>query len=196
MEMERNPHRVPSIIIIHDYFQWLCDIIRVNTTDDSYYFLAKVLYEKDYYWFVPNDNNRGMDGLKIREEYFVQSEWNLPNELLERPCTMLEMLIGLARRASYMMAEPGETDQTERWFWEILENIGLDKYSDSYFYRLHGTARVNRTLDILLERTYKRNGQGGLFPLKHSKKDQRKVEIWYQMCSYLDENYYFDAGRE
>ena len=40
-----------------------------------------------------------------------------------------------------------------------------------------------------VERRYKRSGEGGLFPLKNAAKDQRKVEIWYQLSSYLLENY-------
>ena len=35
------------------------------------------------------------------------------------------------------------------------------------------------------------DGFGGLFPLKHAKKDQRKVEIWYQLQNWLMENYEF-----
>ena len=41
----------------------------------------------------------------------------------------------------------------------------------------------------MLAREYSDNGHGGLFPLKNPKKDQRKVEIWYQMTEYINENY-------
>jgi hypothetical protein len=50
---------------------------------------------------------------------------------------------------------------------------------------------VNQILTNLVERTYQKNGKGGLFPLKQPAKDQRRVEIWYQMAAYLNENYNF-----
>jgi hypothetical protein len=34
-------------------------------------------------------------------------------------------------------------------------------------------------------RTYDRRGHGGLFPLQRSNRDQRRVEIWYQLSEYL-----------
>jgi len=38
-------------------------------------------------------------------------------------------------------------------------------------------------------RRYSKTGKGGLFPLKHPKKDQTEVEIWYQMQQYVMENF-------
>lgn len=185
----------PRTAIVNDYFQWLCEMVRMDTYEDSYYFLAKVLYEKPFSWFVPNDDNRGMDGLKIRDEFGEETNWftTLEWSLLNNSCTVFEMLIGLARRIADIMDQPDEEDQTVKWFWVLIENLGLEKYTDADFYNRYGSARVNHKLDILLDRTYKRNGEGGLFPLKLAKKDQRKVEIWYQMSAYLVENYYING---
>jgi hypothetical protein len=33
------------------------------------------------------------------------------------------------------------------------------------------------------------NGTGGLFPLKMPKVNQRRVEIWYQMSAFIEENF-------
>jgi hypothetical protein len=47
-------------------------------------------------------------------------------------------------------------------------------------------------IDRFLSRKYDYNGVGGIFPLrKGASEDQRNVEIWYQMQSYLMENYEF-----
>ena len=37
-----------------------------------------------------------------------------------------------------------------------------------------------------LDRDYEPNGKGGLFTIKNCRQDLRKVEIWYQLCWYLD----------
>jgi len=181
---------------VNEYYAWLCDIINVNQSDRTYWFLAKTLHRKDYYWSVPNDDNRGMDGLRLREEFAEEwinnsiDSYGWVRGVLDRPCSMLEMLIGLSRRMVDILVEPGEKDQTERCFWELMENLGLDKYTDDEYFELRGTPRVNHIIDVVLDRSYKRNGKGGLFPLRIAKKDQRKIEIWYQMCAYLLENYY------
>ncbi len=45
--------------------------------------------------------------------------------------------------------------------------------------------------DILchfMRREYDECGQGGLFTLRNPRYDMRKMEIWYQMMGYLEEN--------
>ena len=37
-------------------------------------------------------------------------------------------------------------------------------------------------------RMFSRDGSGGLFPLRRFDRDQRSVEIWYQMQAWLMEN--------
>ena len=49
--------------------------------------------------------------------------------------------------------------------------------------------RIDDILDRWIERKFSRNGKGSPFPLKKPKKDQRKVELWYQMQGYICENY-------
>lgn len=179
-----------------DYFHWLCEVICVDQGEDSYWFLLNTLHNIPFFWFVPNDDNRGMDGLRLRDEYAIENSIGVLHKEhppLYGPCSVLEMLIGLARRIDEIMAEPGEDDQTPKWFWKMIENLELEKYTDADFTLRLGEERVPFIIDLVLKREYKRNGQGGLFPLKRPKKDQRKVEIWYQMSAYLVENYFLET---
>jgi hypothetical protein len=177
--------------IINEYFRWLCEIIKIDQPDKSYWLLAKALHKKEFFWTVPNDDNRGSDGKKLREE-FADENGYLKYDKLERPCSMLEMLVGLSKRMEDYMTDPEKGDRTDRWFWEMITNVGLLTCTDSEYYEYNDGA-IDEVLDRVLERTYKRSGKGGLFPLKEPKKDQREVELWYQMCSYLLENYYIDG---
>jgi protein involved in sex pheromone biosynthesis len=106
---------------------------------------------------------------------------------------MLEMLIALAIRCEEQMSNPKEGDRTCKWFWEMIQNIELDSYTDSDYFNLDGPVMVDKILTNVLERNYKHDGKGGLFPLKKAKGDQRNVEIWYQMSAYLLENYYVNG---
>jgi hypothetical protein len=173
----------------NEYFQWLCDLVQVNHEKASYWILAQELHKKKFKWFIPHDDNRAMDGEKLRDEFAEEMRYR-NYEALETECSMFEMLIALAKRVDIMTYEPHAGNKLEQWFWDILGNVGLTKYTDDEFYRMHGTARVDHILNTINERKYKRNGEGGLFPLHLAKKDQRKVEIWYQMSAFLDENYY------
>lgn len=175
------------------YFEWLCDQVCIDVVNLSHWFLAKALHRKEFYWTVPNDDNRAFDGIALRDK-FLEESYNVNYdidelELIEGPCTMFEMLIALANRCEYMMAEP-QIDDTVKWFWELLRNVGLDDFSDDSFIDLGGYSAVYSILDRILERSYNSDGTGGLFPLKFPDKDQRKVEIWYQLSAYLIENYY------
>ena len=60
----------------------------------------------------------------------------------------------------------------------------LDVSSPSKFDRDY----VEDIVQKFLDRKYSRNGDGGLFTVNRSRYDLRSVEIWYQMCWYLDEN--------
>jgi hypothetical protein len=90
---------------------------------------------------------------------------------------MLEMLVGLSRRLSIQGGgEPRE------WFWHLIENLELEEYNDE-------TPIPQREVDEVLERViwrlYKKNGRGGLFPLRRTTDDQRRVELWRQLNAYL-----------
>lgn len=144
-------------------------------------------------WRIPNDDNRIMDGVDLRHEFIHLHKIEDPGSIwLEMGCSMLEMLIALSRRASYQ-AE-GTHDE---WFWRFMENLDLRKCSDSYYMdNPDAWNEVNDILDRLNDRTYKRNGKGGLFPVRDSRRDQRKIEIWYQLAAYLLEDDRFEVGPE
>jgi hypothetical protein len=70
----------------------------------------------------------------------------------------------------------------------MVENLDLMRFADDVYLQSDGKHIITMVLDVLLQRTYTNKGVGGLFPLKRSKNDQRKVEIWYQLQEYLAEN--------
>ena len=190
--MKKNPNKTllkqKDKFLINEYYHWLCDLIDVNTFEISYYFLTNDLHKKEFYWSVPNDDNRANDGIKLRD-LFLEEE-NYKDETIKGPCTVLEMLIGLAIKIDSIMADLKNTNQTSKWFWMMMSNIGLDKFNDDVYFDLNGEKNINLIIDTLLDRSYIPNGKKGLFPMKFNTTDQRKIEIWYQMSEYILENYY------
>ena len=165
-----------------EYQEWLLD--RVMTPERmDYRLVLNTLFNETFYWDERfNDENRSVDGIDLRID-FADDTYTLDNP--DKPCSVLEMMIALACRIEYgIMGEPGD-DHPERWFWEMFDNIGLNKFTDDAFNK-------NDVLELIhgwMDRRYDRNGRPGFFPLKHAEEDQKKVEIWTQMGTYLNENY-------
>lgn len=162
------------------YFNWLYSLVAPTRNINparTYYLLLEQMFKKEFRWSVPNDDNRVEDGKELRAEfldnYGVDSSW------MNEGCSVLEMLIALARRATF--EGDGEIDE---WFWLMVENLGLRQFTDEG-YSDWVAEKVDVALDIFIDREYDHDGEGGLFPLHISNVDQREVEIWYQMSCYI-----------
>lgn len=167
------------------YFKWLYRQVapaRLKNPVRTYWDLLAKLHNKEFLWFVPNDDNRAMDGKYLRYE-FLDSQppgvQNAEHSWLETGCSMLEMMIALARRLAFYGG-----GASSAWFWHMIDNLGLRGCTDA---TPGSPEEVDRILNRVIERTYDKNGNGGLFPLKETKRDQRRVELWYQMNYYLIE---------
>lgn len=163
------------------YLRWLYHQVasaRVRNPARTFWTLLRKFYTTEFIWYIPNDDNRVEDGKELRYEFIdachiqdVDIEW------LEMGCSVLEMLIALSRRLSFQ----GE-GEPRVWFWELIENLELNHYTDNGEFP---EAHVEDVLNNLIWRTYDPSGRGGLFPLKYATDDQREVELWYQLSTYL-----------
>lgn len=155
------------------YLDWLTTQIR-PCRNRSFHELYKIMQDKEFVWFIPNDDNRIEDGLDIRCEFFHK------RNVLDQGCSVLEVIVGLSQRIAFFAG--GIPDY---WAWELIINLGLNRMSGHI-----GKVRANQIDDVLerfIWRTYDADGTGGLFPLAWPKEDQRRVELWYQMCAWVDE---------
>ena len=182
------------------FFAWLYDLISDKKARHGYIQLCRVLYEKRFRWSVPNDDNRLEDGLILRETFILEEDLDQDHlevrYFLEQPCSVLEVLIGVAQRLNDTMYDlKDHANHTSRWFKELLDNLTLDKFIDNPEGNNEpldpmADCEVEEILETFLGRTYDFHGNGGLFPLKKRPlKNQQLVEIWYQMMTYLAENY-------
>ena len=100
----------------------------------------------------------------------------------KEPCTVLEMLLALAMRMDNIMGGVDGECNVSYWFWILLENLDLatmtdDRYDKDYIYD---------RVDMFLDRQYDSDGEGNIFYIPNCREDLRDVEIWMQMCWYLD----------
>jgi hypothetical protein len=103
--------------------------------------------------------------------------------VLDGPCSVLEMMIALAVRCEEtIMDDPAYGNRTAQWFWGMITSLGLNGMTDELYNRFE----VDRVVANLLNREYQPNGKGGLFTIRRCDRDLRTVEIWVQLLWYIN----------
>lgn len=172
--------------VINDYFDWMSNLVCVGAhfKRTSYRKLLMRLHDTEFRYSITNDGNRAEDGTDLRHRF--ASEFGIKNIslYLTGPCSVLEMMIALSIRCEeHIMDDPDIGDRTSKWFWGMVANLRLETMSDTRF----NINYVDEKISIFLDREYASNGNGGLFTVSDCEYDLRYVEIWYQMCWYLND---------
>lgn len=166
------------------YFNWLCGIV-CKSGDSKFSLLLNYLHDVDFKYLNPMDQNRAEDGIELRWR-FASAHYSNPNTVLaclDRPCTVLEMIVALAIKCEEtIMDDPRYGDRTGQWFWNMIVNLGLGSMTNSRFNR----READRIIDRFMNLEYEPDGRGGLFYIRNCEYDLRDVEIFYQLCWYLD----------
>lgn len=168
-----------------EYFEWLCDVVceKRFARGISYSNLLRHLHNIEFIHLIKKDINRAKDGINLRYRFSLVYCLDDVSDYLEGPCSVLEMLIALAIRCEEdIMDDPYYGNRTGQWFWGMITNLGLGSMTDDRF----DLRYVNDVIDRFLHREYDPDGKGGLFYVRNCDYDLRDVEIWYQMCWYLD----------
>lgn len=171
-----------------DYLEWLSDIINLYSPEhEDYSSLIKYMFGYEFRYTIERDECRVKDAINLLYMRYMD-EYDLPydiSRLYDRSSSVLEVLIALSIRCERdIMGEPDEYED-DKWFWIMLENLGLDNCTNDVF----DEEIVDYILSKWLDRRFAYNGNGSIFPLKHTNNNQKFVEIWYQMSEYLEENY-------
>lgn len=168
------------------YFEWMYELVCGGRfgNDISYRKLLMRLHSIDFTYRIRKDRNRASDGVNLRYRFPYESIGiDDIGRYIDGPCSVLEMILALAIRIEEtIMDNPEYGDRTGQWFWRMITNIGLGSMEDSKF----DLRYVDDAIYKFLNRRYEPNGKGGLFTIRNCQDDLRKVEIWYQMCWYLD----------
>ena len=177
-----------------EYFEWLCNFVCDEEYDSinqmrSYSKLFEHLHMRPFVATLDRDEHRISDGLELRMRfcqemgYFPEIQGQITNG---RPCSIFEMMLALALRCEEtIMDDDDYGNRTGQWFWIMLVNLGLGHMSNQDY----DEASADYILERFVNREYNPYGEGGLFVVHNPRQDMRTVEIWYQMCWYLSENF-------
>ena len=172
----------------HDYFNWILQLVHDGniSTKRSYFKLMSRLYDTRFTYMLDMDSNRSADGIELRYRFCHDcniEEWIIDELLDDKPCSILEMMAALSLRCEEnIMIDSDEGKRIGRWFWGMINSLGLIDMDDDHYDDIY----VTNVINCFLERKYERTGKGGLFTIEDCVGDLRKVEIWYQLCWYLD----------
>lgn len=168
-----------------EYFNWLYNNVCKGRTHDkvSYVKLFKLLHQIEFIFTIPNDINRAKDGVDLRYRFAMLKDDDRIMEILDGPCSVLEMMVAISIRCEEtIMDDTRYGDRTGQWFWNMMSNLGIGRMTDDIFEEYV----VEDIINTFLERRYRPDGKGGLFYIKGCEDDLRDVEIWIQLCWYLD----------
>ena len=173
-------------IIKKEYFDWIYSIGN-NSSAISYHELFTFLHEIKFISVLKDDRNRAMDGenLRWRFAYLTGRDkvFDDISECLKGRCSVLEMMTALAIRCEEeIMDDPRKGNRTNQGLWLMLNNMGLGGMYDGHF----DEDEVKKKVTIMMERSYSPDGRGGLFRIYNCPADLRDVDIWTQLCWFLD----------
>ena len=169
-----------------DYRDWLISL--VNDRKQDYTQLLRELYSIDFYSLVNYDEDRGKDGLMLREEWVKGSRFKGSLSAFG-VANVLEVLIGIARRMEFHLFG---TRYYNDWdyvniFWDLINNLGL--------YEIYGDVsrdtfdEIRQKVTHFLERDYFRHKNGNIFVFENNPKNLQKLNIWDQMAIYMREKW-------
>ena len=172
---------------IHDeYFEWLFNLVCTQGySRNTHRKLLIRLHDTEFRYRIARDRNRAEYGEDLRYRFALDRGYDIYATVadLGRPCSVLEMMIALAISCEeHIMDDPDYGDRTGQWFWGMISNMSLNTMTDD----MYDESYVDECIQRLLDRKYDPDGKGGLFRIRGCKEDLRKVEIWYQLCWYLD----------
>lgn len=176
------------------YFRWLADDLSLRGEDD-HWFLLRQLHRNPFSLnplYYEKDSHLLEDSKYLRHVY--ESAWGKGDKVASNmPTTCLEMILN---EAYILESWDGAYDYRD-YFWLLLDNLGLMKFSDTNFFDLGGYEVVDNILWTWISRTYRKDGVGSIYPLtgsipfygKNYKVDMRKLSIKEQRIMYMRDNY-------
>ena len=168
-----------------EYFNWMLVLACGDRYSKSISFrkLLTVLHDREFIFSLIGDENRALDGVSLRRRFALSEGYDAAQDYLDGPCSVLEMMLALSIRCEEtIMDDPVIGNRTGQWFWRMITNLGLGSMTDDRFDEEY----VDFVITRFLNREYESDGRGGLFTVEGSNYDLRTVEIWYQLCWYLD----------
>lgn len=159
------------------YFHWLLKYIGNGVfRRDSYFELLEYLFNTEYCWSIPMDENRAADGIDLRHRFVMECNENQEDSYiyLSGPASVLEVLIALSIRMEQIARGTIDLSKSGQWFWGMIKNLNiLDCYDGNFDYG---------KVKYFLGEWFNEDSKIGIFPYG-------KGEIWAQAMEFLSDKF-------
>lgn len=153
--------------------------------EKRYYDLFKILHDIEFVWILDRDENREADGRDVRYDYDIPKGCEkYLDEFIERPVSVLEVLLAIADRIEREYIGDPADERPDIFFMEMIKNLGLTGLIVN-----NGEEVIEDIVNRWMRRMFLPDGYGSPFPVRYDRRDQRKLEIFDQVLSYINENY-------
>lgn len=179
--------------ILSAYRLWLNNQV-ANEFSSDYIQLLAVLWRTEFFAEYANDENRAADAKALRDEFVssIGTGIDIPGhvggvnnadylKLKATPVRLLEVMISLSKRISGIISVDANTD---RYFWEMVSSLDLNKFDDQHF----NVSIVQNRINNFFAHKYKRSGKGGLFFIKKIGPEYNApmLDIWTQAMAWIN----------
>ena len=180
-----------------EYLCYLMNRAQIEAEGDRGYLrLCQNMMEYHFFPILEMDENRCYDCRELRRDFvddydYEEEEYgDILDGIYGEYGTMMELLVVLAEKMDYDLADSQYEAGVGKWFVEMLQNCGLiHSCNEQYELDENMEREVNDILDTINYRKFGWDGEGGLFPVRCPKHDQRYSELVVQMNDYIEENY-------
>ena len=117
--------------------------------------LASVWDEIEFVWYIPEDEDKAIQALRMRDEYSYELDRPAPRKGV---VSFLEVFVSITDTLTAMVYQ-----DREEFTRSILMNLGVSDAVDSRFLGAALYARALDSAETVMYRTYQKNGSGGLF---------------------------------
>lgn len=122
---------------------------------ENYTELASVWDELDFMWYIPEDEDKAIQALRMRDEYCYETGMPSPRQA---PASFLEVFVSITDTLTAMLYQDRES-----FTKSILLNAGARSFSDDWRLPSEIHEEALKIAERVMYRTYSRNGTGGLF---------------------------------
>lgn len=155
------------------YFHWLLKFIGNGfCRKNSYFELLEYLFNTEYYWSIPMDEDRAADGIDLRHRFVVECDEDVEASYvyLSGPATVLEVLIALSIRMECIARGSIDLAKSGQWFWGMIKCLDIFDCYDGNCDKAKIDYYIAKWLDF--------ESEISIFPNK-------KRELWSQAMEFL-----------
>ena len=157
------------------YFHWLLKFIGNGyCRKNSYFELLEYLFNTEYYWSIPMDENRAVDGIDLRYHFVVEcnEDQDASYVYLSGPPSVLEVLIALSIKMESIARGTIDLSKAGQWFWGMIKSLDiLDCYDGNF---------DENKVEYFLDGWMDPESEIGVFP-------NGTGEMWLQAMNFLSE---------